>query len=275
MNGDGEPETHIITIMDISNIKDLEMKILSSNEKTELFNELLVHDLMNYITALLGGLDFIGSNQEDPSSREALDRVKELTERMARLVSQVGALSKTRIPDPLRALNLSDIINRTLKDIRSIHNDRPLEVVVTGLDDGIVIAADDLVHELFMNILDNAIKYNHREVPYIGIDIEKHRGPEGNHIQVSVSDNGPGILDEEKATVIYRYFRRFENSEGKGLGLYLVKALASRYHGKVWIEDRVPGRPYDGAKVSVTIPDAREPEMVKTGASGPVDVISE
>ncbi len=274
-NGEGEPEAHIITIRDISHIKDLEMKILSSNEKTELFNELLVHDLMSFIEALLGGLDFIGYNQEDPSSREALERVKELTERMARLVSQVGALSKTRIPDPLRSLNLSDIINRTLRDIRTIYNDRPLEVEVTGLDDGIAIITDDLVHELFLNILDNAIKYNHHEIPYIGIHIEKNRGPEGNHIQVSVSDNGPGIVDEEKATVFYRFFRRFDGTDGKGLGLYLVKALVSRYHGKVWIEDRVPGRPYDGAKVVVSIPVASEHDLAEAGAKRPVDAISD
>jgi len=223
----------------------------------------------------LGGLDSIGPDQEDPSSREALDRVKELTERMARLVSQVGALSKTRIPDPLRSLDLSDIIDRTMRDIRSIHGDRPLEVEVNGLDDGIAILADDLVHELFMNILDNAIKYNHREVPYIGIEIEKQRGPEGSHIRVSVSDNGPGIVDGDKAIVFYRFFRRFDGSEGKGLGLYLVKALASRYHGKVWIEDRVPGSPFDGAKVIVSIPDASEPDTAKIGASSPSDAISE
>ena len=68
--------------------------------------------------------------------------------------------------------------------------------------------------------------------------------------KIEVSDNGPGIPDELKSGV----FRR-EGGQ-TGIGLYIVKKIISRYGGRVWIEDRVPGNPGRGARVVITLPQA-------------------
>ena len=197
---DGTPDINVVTIKDVSRLKDLEMKILGSNEKIEMFIELLVHDLMNFITAIMGDLDIIRQVKMNPSTREALDRANELTERMARLVSQVGVLSQTRIPEPMRAMNLGEVIERALRDTRSIHSDRTIDVEITGLVDDLAVMADDLLHDLFFNILDNAIKYNHHEMPYVGIKIGRKTGTDGRELMISILDNGPGIVDEDKSS---------------------------------------------------------------------------
>lgn len=70
--------------------------------------------------------------------------------------------------------------------------------------------------------------------------------------KVEVSDNGPGIPDERKSGVF-----RQEGLKDSAMGLYLVKKIVSRYSGRVWIEDRVPGNTARGTRVVITLPPTR------------------
>jgi signal transduction histidine kinase len=71
---------------------------------------------------------------------------------------------------------------------------------------------------------------------------------------VTIEDNGPGIPDELKARLFTRSNKGFQRSSGKGLGLYLIKMLAEDFHGKVWVEDRVPGDHTKGARFMIMLP---------------------
>jgi len=74
------------------------------------------------------------------------------------------------------------------------------------------------------------------------------------YIRISVEDNGPGISDEFKEKIFGRFSRGKTNAKGKGLGLYLIKSLVEDFHGKVWVEDRVPGDHAKGARFVVMLP---------------------
>ena len=72
--------------------------------------------------------------------------------------------------------------------------------------------------------------------------------------RISIEDNGPGISDEVKEKLFARFSRGETKAKGKGLGLYLIKTLVEDFHGKVWVEDRVPGDHTKGAKFVVMLP---------------------
>ena len=61
----------------------------------------------------------------------------------------------------------------------------------------------------------------------------------GDTVRVRIADNGPGIPDEQKRTVFERGEKR-PDSEGTGVGLYLVQTLVNAYGGDVWVEDNEP-----------------------------------
>jgi len=69
-----------------------------------------------------------------------------------------------------------------------------------------------------------------------------------------VEDNGPGIPDILKARIFNRFERGDTKAHGKGLGLYIVRSLIEDYHGRVWVEDRVPGDHAKGARFVIMIP---------------------
>lgn len=86
---------------------------------------------------------------------------------------------------------------------------------------------------LFDNLIDNALKYRGPEVPQIEITAEEN--DEG--VEVSVRDNGPGVLPEYHQ-IVFRPFKRLHGKEvrGIGLGLSLCQKVAHAHHGRIWVE---------------------------------------
>jgi signal transduction histidine kinase len=85
-------------------------------------------------------------------------------------------------------------------------------------------------------------------------------------VVVTVEDTGPGIPDGMKETLFQRFSRIENQGCGEGLGLSIVGMLVERYGGRVWVEDRVSGRPDLGAAFRFTL---REVARTPTGDGDP------
>jgi len=112
------------------------------------------------------------------------------------------------------------------------------------------VCADDLLSEVFGNLIGNAVRHGGPGVE-IAIRVEGRDG----EMLVSVEDTGAGIPDADKQAVFHRYEQK-RRGVGEGLGLYLVQILVERYHGRIWVEDRVPGRTEEGAAFRFTLQKA-------------------
>jgi len=110
------------------------------------------------------------------------------------------------------------------------------------------VLADDLLPEVFANLIGNAEKFGGPDVA-IAIRVEEH----GNEVAISLEDTGPGIPDAMKESIFGR-FRKGEGSlAGAGLGLYICRTLIARYGGRIWAEDRVTGHPESGTAIRFTL----------------------
>lgn len=104
---------------------------------------------------------------------------------------------------------------------------------------GELIAAGDatLLEQAIANLLENALKYANRT---IAVTATQRRNDE---IEIAVSDDGPGIPDEEKPRVTERFYRSHasQGTPGVGLGLSLVAAIAKLHGGALELSDNRPG----------------------------------
>jgi signal transduction histidine kinase len=120
------------------------------------------------------------------------------------------------------------------------------------------VLATDLLRDVFVNIIGNAVKHANRSVNIHIALLKAFDGGREFH-KVVIEDDGPGIDDEIKGKVFVRQFRNSKKAKGSGLGLYLVKKLVEDYGGRVWVEDRVAGDYTKGAKFVVMLPAMAEP----------------
>ncbi|WP_243668585.1 ATP-binding protein [Methanoculleus chikugoensis] len=111
------------------------------------------------------------------------------------------------------------------------------------------VLVDGLLSEVVTNLIGNAVKHGG---PDVEIEILVEDAEEGT-VQVTVADTGPGGIPKEIREAV---FARFGQESSQGLGLSIVRMLVERYGGRVWVEDRVPGHPEEGAAFRFTLRQA-------------------
>jgi signal transduction histidine kinase len=133
----------------------------------------------------------------------------------------------------LKQIRLRPALESEVDDVRSNYGHALVHIEGT-IPDGEVLA-DEMLESVFRNLLKNAIQHNDAEVPEVTVS-----ATEGEEtVTVRIADNGPGISDE-RTEKIFEQGEMGLDSEGTGLGLYLVETLVDRYGGDVYVEDNDP-----------------------------------
>jgi signal transduction histidine kinase len=115
-----------------------------------------------------------------------------------------------------------------------------------------LIRAEPIINELFINILDNAVRVqiNQEEKPYVKVSISKDSD---RWVTIDICDKGPGIADDRKSDLFSRFERTAERAH-TGIGLSIVKVLVDRYNGRIDVLDRIKGDHSKGALFRIQLP---------------------
>jgi signal transduction histidine kinase len=97
------------------------------------------------------------------------------------------------------------------------------------------VLADEMLDSVFRNLLKNAVQHNDKELPEVRVSASVDE----RTVTVRIADNGPGIPEERRHSIFGKGETGLD-SEGTGLGLYLVESLVDSYDGDVRIEDNDP-----------------------------------
>lgn len=112
-----------------------------------------------------------------------------------------------------------------------------------------MVWASPLLEHVISNLISNCIKFGGMKVRIEISVIET-----ADIVTLSVADNGIGIPDHLKPNIFDRFNREGKSTPGsRGLGLHIVKTLVTRYGGRVWASDRVPGKPEEGAAIKIIL----------------------
>jgi signal transduction histidine kinase len=180
-----------------------------------------------------------------------LDDISELIEKVKKIQRIDGSDDRRELVD------LSWII----EDAVQSHNLVPGRKVTINYEPQLkrMVLASGLITDVFTNLIANSIKHSKGPVT-IDIVLSKVFYEGREYYLVSVEDDGPGIPDDVKKRIFIRLQRGRTTATGSGLGLFLVRRLVEDYHGRVWVEDRVPGDHTKGARFVVLLPVATTPD---------------
>jgi PAS domain S-box-containing protein len=234
-------------LRDISAIRALE-------QLREGFVATVSHELRTPLALIRGYTDTLLHLQLEPAEqRHYLERMDQATERLTRLVNDILDIAHMQA-DPLvirRApVSFASLMARLRGDLSATGQDH--RILVDMAPDLPLIAVDSArIGQVLENLVGNALKY---AGPETTVSIAADAA--GDWLTVTVEDEGVGIPEPDRALVLEPFHRarnvRESSIQGTGLGLYITRRLVEAHSGKLWIGDRLDGRP--GTRVSFTLP---------------------
>jgi len=191
----------------------------------------------------------------EAADKEMIDASLASLERSAALIDNVRKLQKIR-SDKVKntQIDLSEMLAGIVKQYDGLY---PRKSIAVDIGAGPhIVKANDLLRDVFVNLIGNAIKHSNGSKVEIAVKLEDVWDDGKKYYKVLIEDNGPGIPDDMKENIFNRLQRGATKARGMGLGLYLVKSLVDSFNGKVWVEDRVTDNHTKGSRFIVMLPAA-------------------
>jgi signal transduction histidine kinase/PAS domain-containing protein len=225
-----------------------------SRASAEFYTDLLSHDIKNFNQAIIGYLDILRAHSAAPSQEAILNKIATQVMNVNRLSSDVRTMSRLTWGEvKLTRADLGTVLLECMRNIRMYHMERAIDISHDIEAGRHFVQADELMKELFANILTNAVKYDHNDPLKLELTVARGGTEPSPTWIVSVADHGPGVPDDSKARIFDR-FSDVQSRRGSGLGLHIVTMLSKRYDGRAWVEDRPDSDHTSGAVFKVELP---------------------
>ena len=213
----------------------------------------IAHELNQPLGAITLNIEFLKMKLENgvlnpELGREVLDALEEDNKRAATIVKSLRSIF-TEGKSNTQKVQLDDLISTVLDIVKPELKSRDIQIQLR-VDDGLMIQVNSSdIEQVILNLINNAAEaFVNLEARPRQIAIEAIKT--GDSVQLSVSDNGTGVLPEFRPQL----FELLSTTKqaGMGLGLWLCKHIVTRYDGSIHCEDALGG----GAKFVVKLPSA-------------------
>jgi two-component system, OmpR family, phosphate regulon sensor histidine kinase PhoR len=227
------------------------------------------HELRTPLTSVQGYaeslLDSVPQNEQNAGTREFLEIILKNASRMSRLTQDLLVLARVESGEQrfrFEPVGACDLVREAAETFRTVIRERNVAFdTECGVDDQ-VMADRDAIHQVFSNLIDNAIKYGGDHV------IVGAREKEGA-VEFYVRDFGEGIASEHLPRLFERFYRvdkaRSRESGGTGLGLAIVKHIVLQHGGQVRAESELGhGSTFFFTLPKVLVPSQHSADLTNT-----------
>ncbi|MSR65217.1 MAG: HAMP domain-containing histidine kinase [Verrucomicrobiae bacterium] len=227
----------VVVFHDITRIKKLEniRKEFVANVSHELRTPLSI--IKGYIETLLD------DEPPDPeTSKQFLQTIQKHSRRLEALIDDlltISSLESQQAKLTLAPVSLHSTAEAAAEELSKQARTKSITIVVEIPKTFPVVRADaQRLHQVFSNLIDNAIKYTQA-----GGRVTVSANQKEGEVEVCITDNGPGIAPEHLPRIFERFYRadkaRSRELGGTGLGLSIVKHIVQAHGGRVWAESEL------------------------------------
>lgn len=236
--------------VDITERKRVEEELMVRNSELDNFVYKVSHDLRAPLSSVLGlvNLAKLPGNTDNPM--DYLNIIGEKVGHLDNFIGDVLSHSKNlKLEVSVLKVDLEELIRNTFDDLSYLSGakDVKLAIKVEGAD---LYSDPWRVSEILRNLISNAIKYRRLEegiIPevFVKVHIDNLRA------DISFSDNGIGIDEVDLAKIFEMFYRATEQSDGSGIGLYIVKNAVDKLGGKI----SVASKSGHGTRFNIILPN--------------------
>ena len=201
---------------------------------------------------------------EPEQVRRFANRLTTESGRLARLTQEIIELSRLQAQDALakpELVNIDEVVAAAVDQSRVVADADRITIAVSKDSGGEVYGDERLLTVAVHNLIANAVHYS-GEGSRVGVGVRRHDAV----IEITVTDQGVGIPDDEKDRVFERFYRsdpaRSRHTGGSGLGLSIVKHVVQNHGGDI----RVWSQPGSGSTFVIRLPEASHPPATQPGA---------
>lgn len=243
---DGEPVKFKGTIQDITNSKKLEQErevviqeLIKSNADLKQFSFITSHNFRAPLSNIISILNLFDDKYLDENNKELLEMLKTCSLQLNKTIEDLTSilLIKNNVNDCVDTISFLAIYDKVQKVFSNALIDAA-GYIVTDFKVPFVKFNAVYLESILINLVSNAINYRsqHRSLKiHISSSIDKNK-----HIRLVVSDNGKGIDLARHGNKIFGLYQRFhENTNGHGLGLFIIKSQINALGGIIEVESQV------------------------------------
>ena len=247
----------IASLLDISSHKhELELRVAElrqAHDELSQYSHILSYDLRAPLRALRNYAEFLREDLEETLNEDQklyLDGLDRAVREAGDMVQDLLEFSRIEGPGvPIEKVHMGDFLRELIDSLQVLSG---VNVVIGNAWPAIEVQPS-LLYEIFYRLIDNAVKFN--KSPQKLIEIGWRAADEDNY-EFYVRDNGVGIKPryKEKIFGLFERLHTFEEYQGTGIGLAVVKKCTDKLDGSI----RLESEPGEGSTFFVTLPRAQE-----------------
>ncbi|MCG6189354.1 hybrid sensor histidine kinase/response regulator [Maribellus maritimus] len=259
----------LIIVIDITSRKEAEKKIKKAKLEAENANQAkseflsrMSHEFRTPMNSILGFAQLLNMGKLNPKYKKNVKQILKNGAHLLELINEVldiARIEANRISLSMEAIKISTVISETIDILGPLAQER-MVTFETEKTNFFVIADYQRIKQVFLNLLNNAIKYN---IPdgFVKVSCElvaQNSGNTAGRVRINIKDSGKGI-SEPDLKKIFEPFERvgadLAEIEGSGLGLVIVKILVDAMKGQMGVVSKLG----EGSTFWVELPLADNP----------------
>mgnify|MGYP001238904614 CR=1 FL=1 len=234
-------------IRDITEQKVMELErdkimneLIQRNRDLEQFSYIVSHNLRAPVANIIGISDFMLKSGLNPVKKEQLEvGLGKSVHALDVVIKDLNQIlqSKREISEQTSLVKFSGLLEAIKLSIANLIKKERVQFVIDFSEVDEMITLKSYLYSVFYNLISNSIKYRQ---PHIGPVIEIQSKLTATGIEIIFKDNGLGIDLKHKGDQVFGLYKRFHShTEGKGMGLYMVKTQVETLGGKITVESEV------------------------------------
>ena len=244
-------------------LSDMSTALRQRIDATEAFAADVAHEIKNPLASLRSALDGMDNVKDDDLREQLMNVAKSDVQRMDRLISDISEASRVDshlAKSKFEQIDLGDMVEQLLRVRESRNVDGNVKIAFARPRRGIasVMGEDVRLERMLTNLLDNAVSFS----PPAGL-VEMAATCANKEVIIRITDEGPGIPEQEREAVFRRFHTERPHGESfgehSGLGLAIARTIIEGHQGRIRVRDREDGKA--GACFEIVLPFA-DPELI-------------
>jgi len=237
--------------VDITEQKKIEKELKVRNTELDNFVYKVSHDLRAPLSSILGLVNLANMPGNDDNPGTYIELIGRKVEQLDHFISDVLSHSKNlKQSVTIEKVDVKQIVANTFTDLSYLRN---ADLIYKEIDiQGSEFYSDRWrLAEIFRNLISNAIKYRRMDIdrPTVKVTVRINEV----EADISFSDNGIGIEPDKLLNIFEMFYRASTQSDGSGLGLYIVKNAVEKLGGQI----DVFSRPLQGTEFRIILPNQK------------------